>query len=1269
MTERIQTSESPKIRTRFSPTIRWISMALILTFCATDLAWANPADLQSAFSSNLWIDPSKLRVGAEHGRVSETAKGDSPYGLVHIQDAHTNPGAQKNIVAILERLIREHGVKTVFIEGGTKDDSLAFLKPLAPEAVRRIVGEKYLLSGEINAAEYLSLVSDKSFELVGVEDGRLYDENLLRYGRLVRRRPRLLAALEKLQGRADFLASRLYPEAARSFGAFLAAFERKDKGIADYYRQVVTTASDCGQDLSDFKQLALLKRLWAAESGIDFEAANRQQRVMAERLLRQGVSLDGIAGSEGTDLSKIRSGQDPRSEADRLERLIRQARRLKHEGKLTDCRDDQIVRVIAYQRLGASVDFTALAAEMPRIERAIYVTLLKGNRRARNLYEICENVKILRELFSLNLTSDGFARWGRRSGDLYASFLNAQAFVNGALYDLGQDAQLVAYQRQIQASLRESLAFYRNQNLRDERFLERVYARLSGREPQAAALITGGYHTPNLKHLMRLKGISYAVVCPRVERPTDQARYERILMSGLAKRPIKEAATVAESMTMPQAVVERVTAPTLSNLRQDLIAYALAYSHRASNVKDSQAQSVTPMSTADFSKRVMDWINQTVRRPASENKTVSPGKGISNQELRSHPEHSAEYKLAAARMSQTGRAVISSVAAVKRSWMLTKTGLRPDAGARLSTRLYDPPFFDETQPAMKLPSRSVEPESLAADAEEPGFTGQFLRRLGFNGQNIISSKVESKPSQIVAVGLSFLDKAALLPLAMTPSYEPLEGNVIRVETPRSKGRGYVRRGYVAYRYGADRRLRVFSQVDYKGNGRSGIGLKDFGNVVNASAAEVGRTVKYTAKNDLSGEMLAMEAGLFHPSTLALAQWDKVVDPDGKVIDAADVKLKSGAPAGPFYSIGRGWEDGTRLWELTASVRSATSYATPIFVALNPMLELLYAVEYHQSIRDHARAKVDDYLDRYRSIRAKSGEAFGVGVAFRMTPQDLGLVGRTRYRAYLAAYQAQIYEQLVRTVKGGLALKPWAFHLANMSLSGEFSGFDRLMRANGDWKRVRSGLVGALLDTYGAFNCLSVALDGETISFEEFYKGFQTALKAGCAADENVKRELVAESFDQLVGRGVIRGRLDMGEAYVFSRRSVDDIEALRRAMDVFFGQLGAIYRGSVPTEYDFFDRLPTNGSGKYFYEMGESFYRQFFGGVHPEQQENYERTRSAPGLAVCHYRADALLQRLEAMARDDRTAYPRIADLVKRLSAILEANPRNAFAQVDRARA
>ena len=202
-----------------------ICLALILSFFAHDLAWAVPeisAFVAPAFS----LQASDVKVNPDFAKISETHSAEGNRLLIHIQDAHANFGAQKNIANALEELITRHHVQTVFVEGGTKDDSLNFLRPLAPPALRERVAKKYLMNGEISGAEYLDLSSAHDMRLLGVEDAALYEKNLKAYAAVAKDREKALEFLDEIGKRTERLKRQIYPAHILSRDEFLRKFHK-----------------------------------------------------------------------------------------------------------------------------------------------------------------------------------------------------------------------------------------------------------------------------------------------------------------------------------------------------------------------------------------------------------------------------------------------------------------------------------------------------------------------------------------------------------------------------------------------------------------------------------------------------------------------------------------------------------------------------------------------------------------------------------------------------------------------------------------------------------------------------------------------------------------------------------------------------------------------------------------------------------------------------------------------------------------------------------
>jgi flagellar motility protein MotE (MotC chaperone) len=99
----------------------------------------------------------------------------------------------------------------------------------------------------------------------------------------------------------------------------------------------------------------------------------------------------------------------------------------------------------------------------------------------------------------------------------------------------GYFQDFIGYKDTLEKGQKALEAFYQSVGERDFVFLKNVEKTLADENQKTAVLITGGYHTPHLKQLLKEKGYSYAVVTPVVTSETNQDRYEKNLLAPVRK--------------------------------------------------------------------------------------------------------------------------------------------------------------------------------------------------------------------------------------------------------------------------------------------------------------------------------------------------------------------------------------------------------------------------------------------------------------------------------------------------------------------------------------------------------------------------------------------------------------------------------------------------------------------------------------------------------------------------------------------------------------
>ncbi|MBI4353455.1 MAG: hypothetical protein HY593_06000, partial [Candidatus Omnitrophica bacterium] len=217
--------------------LKAIALGLVLCLVSEHISFANP-ELRTNDGS--WIvdggswkgqkditpvpqDPSRLEVPFEFVALREVYKGTNGKLIIHLQDAHTNFGGQKNLAYALGALVKRYGISTAFVEGGDRDVSLDQLRPLASKKTWELLAQRLLYDGILTGPEVLSLTSSLSLKLQGVEYGPLYRQNLKAYRELVQERQEVLGYVHRIQGSLERLKSKFYPKE-------LLEYEKRDRG-------------------------------------------------------------------------------------------------------------------------------------------------------------------------------------------------------------------------------------------------------------------------------------------------------------------------------------------------------------------------------------------------------------------------------------------------------------------------------------------------------------------------------------------------------------------------------------------------------------------------------------------------------------------------------------------------------------------------------------------------------------------------------------------------------------------------------------------------------------------------------------------------------------------------------------------------------------------------------------------------------------------------------------------------------------------------------
>ena len=183
--------QRPQVR----PWLRAIALFTVITFTVTNVVWADGIQtLRSGNSSNVPLPSATasknvlqshllddIKFPDSIGQIKTTFKGNRDRIVIHIQDAHANEEAQRNIAKILDYFAGQQLMRLVTLEGAEGDLFTSLFSMFPNKVARKNIADYFLKEARLTGPEYLAIVDRPEMKLYGVEDRTIYEENRKAY--------------------------------------------------------------------------------------------------------------------------------------------------------------------------------------------------------------------------------------------------------------------------------------------------------------------------------------------------------------------------------------------------------------------------------------------------------------------------------------------------------------------------------------------------------------------------------------------------------------------------------------------------------------------------------------------------------------------------------------------------------------------------------------------------------------------------------------------------------------------------------------------------------------------------------------------------------------------------------------------------------------------------------------------------------------------------------------------------------------------------------
>ncbi|MBU1128939.1 MAG: hypothetical protein KKE01_07695, partial [Candidatus Omnitrophica bacterium] len=455
------------------------------------------------------------------GKVNDKWEGSSGKVVVHIQDAHCNYSAQHSISDMIGFLSDTYNIDLVMLEGGKGNYDLSVFTKIKDPEIRKRVSDYFVKEGRISGPEFFAINNPYETTLFGIENEDLYSANLDVYRKSLGIKEDVDKHLNMLTHAINNFKHKMYTKPLKEMDILVRQYDSKELDFKEYVVTLSDKAKANKVDMFKFKNITSLLELLRNEDSIDFEKANSERRMLIEKLNNK------LSKRELENLVKIalqfRKGDI--SNEDFYGYLI-------HKAQFAGVALDNLPNLLEYSEYTKkyeAIDKTILFKEIKKLEETIMLTLLNTEDQ-KTLYTLDKNLSIIKDMFNIALVKDEYDYYedNKKSFNTinYLKFINAKGPQLGFSFTIDESiSKLDEYRANMEK-------FYAYSLKRDNAFVKNIESKLKKENKAVTVLVTGGFHTGNLKSLFKNKGYTYIEIMPSIKTVDAENPYFELLSGG-----------------------------------------------------------------------------------------------------------------------------------------------------------------------------------------------------------------------------------------------------------------------------------------------------------------------------------------------------------------------------------------------------------------------------------------------------------------------------------------------------------------------------------------------------------------------------------------------------------------------------------------------------------------------------------------------------------------------------------------------------------------
>lgn len=540
-----------------------IALVLVFTFTFSNLGLANIATAgNSASEVNIPSLAARIEIPETYGTISgrfipsETGAGT----IIHIQDAHASLEAQEHIRQTLHYLKAQYGFDFVLVEGGIGELQADRLQAFPDKPLNQELAELLVKRGVLSGSERFLLDEAESARgplsrMLGVEDGKLYEENLNAYRQVTGDRSENEKFLEALRIQIVTEGSRtMNPKLQKFFKEWALLqgrsqeFSRQLETLKKYADSELRTDFNKAETQAEWPQLVRIYKLSDLEAHVSVKNAQSELAALKQWIQEKKIETAESESVLGFTLEKGFAAKPEKGTRFLLETFFASVKPVGFSFTQYPALSQVWGRMILREEIDAALLFDEISRLTDSLLNHLAVTPEE-----KKVIESYQDYLLLTKVMKLELTDSDYAEVLKKQNELRPTAI-AQPFKGAALSVSGKQ----------DAAFSSSLEFYQKAKARDQVMFDKMLSQMKASDESNAIIVSGGFHSQGLQAHLKEKGMAFVEIQPRISDLSQTADYEKAMMLEGAFEDA-DAAPAVSTASFPKPLTDRASLPSYNN--------------------------------------------------------------------------------------------------------------------------------------------------------------------------------------------------------------------------------------------------------------------------------------------------------------------------------------------------------------------------------------------------------------------------------------------------------------------------------------------------------------------------------------------------------------------------------------------------------------------------------------------------------------------------------------------------------------------------------